>query len=320
MNLSLIIVGQAQPAAPENRLPEYGMLITIVLLIAAVAWLLYDRLSSSSSQKMKMSEEDLRHFVAKSVLISAIWGLVVVAGLAILMPTAKATSAKDILTLLLPVFGTWVGTLLAYYFGKDNYESGARNSEKMARAVGGLEKLRSIAASTKMVALGAIERPDSWKDKWPADFGKVVLKNLVTEMKRQRLPLLDVVTGSAVAMVHKSLITEFLLKQGVDAEAKFKKENPGAKVEDIAKAGTDAMSAATLKDLLDDKNGHFAKTAKKSFVTVPITATLAEVKEQMDQQSRATDVKCEDAFLVASGSIRVEGWITNDIIQDNSQA
>jgi len=312
-------------AAPPNEFEKWLManpwlFITIVGLSVAVAVLGVILFRIKVNYKpAKMNEDDLRHLVAKSVLFSAIWGLIIVAALAILTPSGVGNKAEKILTMLLPVFGTWVGTLLAYYFGKDNYESGARNSENMARAVGGLEKLRSIAAKTKMIGAGAIERPPSWQNQWPTDYGAVLLKGLVDEMPKQRLPLLDAQTGGVVAVVHKSLITEFLLKQVADAEVEAKKANAAAPAADIAMAGANAMAKATLKGLLDD-SGIYGKTAKKSFATVPSTATLAEVKEQMDQQGKAAEIACEDAFLVSPGTIRVEGWITNDIINENSQA
>jgi hypothetical protein len=37
-----------------------------------------------------------------------------------------AAAAKDILATLLPVIGTWIGTVLAFFYSKENFESAAR--------------------------------------------------------------------------------------------------------------------------------------------------------------------------------------------------
>ena len=68
-----------------------------------------------------------------------------VLGLAVLiMLTATAgqesDTAKLLLSSILPLLGTWVGTVLAYYFAKENFESAARATGRLA----GIEKLRSI--------------------------------------------------------------------------------------------------------------------------------------------------------------------------------
>jgi len=192
------------------------------------------------------SEDDFRHLVAKSVLFSAIWGLVIFASLAIVL-----SASERVLTLLLPVFGTWIGTLLAYYFGKDNYESGARNSANLAKALTGMDKLRSIPVTTVMIRVSEIDIPQSVKGKGVADYGQVILSKLAAEMKRERLPLFDPGNGSIIGVLHKSLINEFLVKQG-----------------------SQKLATATLQELLADSDA--GKIAKESFVVLPNTATLAD--------------------------------------------
>ncbi len=236
------------------------------------------------------NDEGFRHIVAKTVLFSAIWGTVTVAGLAILVPS---TNTRDILSLLLPVFGTWVGTLLAYYFGKDNYESGARNSASLARALTGMEKLRAIPVTQAgiMIPVDKIDLPAAVKGKKVADYASILLQDVRLQMKRQRLPLISE-RGYAYAVVHKSLIDDFLLK-------------------DPANAAT-----AKLADLIGDATA--GKVAKESFVVLADTVTLADVKARMEQQSRSSGVSCEDAFITPAGSDKVVGWITNDIINSNA--
>lgn len=63
----------------------------------------------------------------------------------------NSPNSPNIFNAVLPVFVTWVGTLLAYYFGKDNYESGAQHSADLARDLTGAEKLRKIPVTSVMI-------------------------------------------------------------------------------------------------------------------------------------------------------------------------
>ena len=268
------------------------MLIAIIVLGSMLGFILFRRRAESASSRW--NDDDFRHIVAMLVLFSAIWGTVVVAGVAIVIPK----NAYHVLTLLLPMFGTWVGTLLAFYFGKENYESGARNSATLAKELTGIEKLRGIPVTQPgiMILLDKIEVPAVVRGKRVADFPGVLLKELRSQMRQQRLPLIDPDTGAAFAVIHKSLLDDFLVKQGMLAAAN--------------------LDNANLQQLLDDPNS--GKIAKSSFVVIPNTATLADVKERMAQQSAQTGVSCEDAFIVPPGTGKVQGWITNDIINANA--
>jgi hypothetical protein len=277
--------------ATANPWPA-ALIVIVALIVAGIATYLIRILPS----RERNSEDDFRHLVAKSVLFSAIWGTVVIASLAIF----GSDRARDVLSVVLPMFGTWVGTLLAYYFGKDNYESAAKNSANLARALTGMEKLQAIPVTQPgiMIPFAKIEVPDLVKGKTIAECGSVMLKDLQAQMRQQRLPLFDPPTGAVFAVIHKSLINDFLVRQGALAPAN--------------------LASATLKQLLDDADA--GKIAKNSFVVVENTATLAGVKERMTQQSQRAGTTCEDAFIVAPGSTRVEGWVTNDIINANSLA
>ena len=116
-------------------------------------------------------------------------------------------------------------------------------------------------------------------------------------MTRERLPLIDPASGSVVAVLHKSLINDYLVKRG--------------------RAILADLTTATLKQLLDDPD--VGSLAKESFVLIPNSATLADTKEAMMRKQVPNGVNCEDAFVTAPGGSKVEGWITNDIISQHAQ-
>src|SRR2546429_9060008 len=74
--------------------------------------------------------------------------IIVVAGInAIHQPSQDKTRdffdiAKYVLGVLLPVIGAWVGTVLAFYFGKENFEAASRSAANLVRQLSPREKLQ----------------------------------------------------------------------------------------------------------------------------------------------------------------------------------
>jgi hypothetical protein len=63
-----------------------------------------------------------RDLLALIVVVVSLIGVAVLGAVGIY----KGETAKDLLTMLLPVVGTWVGTVLAFYFGKEQLEAANR--------------------------------------------------------------------------------------------------------------------------------------------------------------------------------------------------
>lgn len=72
-------------------------------------------------------------------------------------------TAQLLLSALLPLFGTWVGTVLAFYYTKENFEAASKGTLDLVRAVS--QRLRSIAVAEKMMSRERIiaERVDAGK-------------------------------------------------------------------------------------------------------------------------------------------------------------
>ena len=277
------------------------VLLVIALLVAAIAFTdprrkLSSNVNSPFTVSGNGSEPRLRNIVAITVLVGSISGIVILGTLVIVQP---GTNNANIFNAVLPVFGTWVGTLLAYYFGKDNYESGAQHSADLARDLTGMAKLSSIPATKVMIPFDKIEIPQELREKPESEYGNMTLLSVNQAMTRERLPLFLPVTHAVRAVIHKSLINDFLVRR------------PRATSPPIS------VGSITLKDLLSDSE---AKMSAESFVTLPNTASLADVKQSMVSKSLQAQKSCEDAFITAPGSATVQGWITNDIVEQNSRA
>ena len=222
-------------------------------------------------------------------------GVVAVLGITAIIAVAassKESSAavKDILSLLLPVISVWVGTILAFYYGKENYETAAKSTADLVKQLTPEEKLKSIPAKSVMIP---IEKASKLILDKPEDQMKLsdIIKRLDTE-KKKRLPIMDT-NGCIKFIAHRSTVDQFIVQK--------------------AFAGKQ-LTELTLKDLIDDKDYHNILTA--GFGTINPSASLADAKILIDK----IDL-CLDVFITEDGTAqtKVIGWITNVIITEQAR-
>lgn len=209
----------------------------------------------------------------------------------------KFIYVKDILTIILPLVGTWVGTVLAFYFSRENFVAAAKQTADLVRQLTPEQRLQSIAVTEVMLDMSAattlkltLPTPeDAAKIKVKAD----VVEALLEKSKRNRLPIIDS-SGKVIYIIHRNYIDQFLLKQ--------------------SEAGGTQVADATLQDLLDSEG---LKTIFQAFATVGKDARLIAVKQIMDGNPN-----CSDAFVTEDGTSasKAVGWITNVIVQEKSIA
>jgi len=237
-------------------------------------------------------KEDHREKISLVVILASIIGVFLLAFIVIFVSWGKQWSkdtSQMVFTAVLPLFGAWVGTILAFYFGKENFEAATRSVTAIARSVGLMEKLKAIPAKDKM-----IPKAQMLFGTLPADQINLlkVLDKLKQEKKGDRYPILND-KEHPVYIIHRSAIDGYL----------------------VSKARQDSspkLDALTLKSLLDD-DADLKKLFETSFETVKEDATLAEAKSAMDRTP-----KCQDVFVTKNGTKQepVLGWITNAIIQE----
>jgi hypothetical protein len=200
--------------------------------------------------------------------------------------------AQGVLNSVLPLLGTWVGTILAYYFSKENFEAATKSVTAIASQLTSDQKLQSIPVKSKM-----IYKAEMIVQKAPATGIKLtdVLNVLDQKKKGNRVPILGD-KDEPVYIVHRSLIDSYLSS--------------------LARAGKPSadIAAQTLQTMLDADPD--TKRMAETFATVKAEATLAEAKTAMDNLP-----DCQDVFVTQTGNKAepVLGWITNVIIQDNAK-
>lgn len=209
----------------------------------------------------------------------------------------RFTYVKDVLTIVLPLIGTWVGTVLAFYFSRENFVAAARQTADLVRQLTPEQRLHGIPVTEAMLDMSASTTTklvlptaeDAEKIKLKTD----VVDAILEKQNRNRLPIVDS-TGKVLFVVHRSFIDKFLVKH----------------VED----GGTSLAGATLKDLLAEAD---LKTIFQSFAAVGKDAKLIAVKLAMDGNPN-----CSDAFVTEDGTkgSKALGWITNVIVQEKSVA
>jgi hypothetical protein len=201
----------------------------------------------------------------------------------------SAEGSKTAFTMLVPLIGTWVGTVLAYYFSGDNFERASNSVSKLVDQVL-LDKLKSIPVKEAMIAKGIMKCVEL-----PAgdDGSKVNLKEKLIDLFKApitRLPVLDS-SGAVKHVIHQSLVYRFVTERTIEMAAQQK---------------TFDIAAQTLKDFLD--YGDMRDAVTKSMAFVRADASLADAKAKMEGTTG-----CQDVFITddANPDKPVLGWLTN---------
>lgn len=91
----------------------------------------------------------------------AVIGVTVLGLAAILAPALskdiRAEDVKYVFTALLPLLGTWMGTVLAFYYSKENFEAANKSVQYMVKNVTTADRLKAILASQVWIPIESME-------------------------------------------------------------------------------------------------------------------------------------------------------------------
>lgn len=230
------------------------------------------------------TEDRFRSNLAYKILIFSVVAITVLGITAILV---KKEDAITILNIILPVIATWVGTILAFYFGKVNFESASKQVESTNKQVRELvsrltpEEKASSPVSSIMRMLADIvlfEIPIGKGDK------DITIKNLTTKLggRFSRLTIIDA-NKKAKYMIHESSIDRYI--------------NSGGNENDSL-------------ELFISKQKHKKKEydLNSGFVIVSKNTSISKAKYIMENAQ-----SCQDIFITNKGKSDepLIGWISN---------
>lgn len=245
-----------------------------------------------------------RQLIAKQVIWIAGIGLLVVSIVVIAvawLANAKPDVAGNmVFNALVPLLGTWVGTVIAFYFSSANYQAATQNVKDLYKQLTPDQRLASTAVTSAMIRRADMEviqlTPGANENNMDAA-GNFPLQRLIDmlhgdqgEQPVSRIPILDR-SDVVLYVLHESVIYEY-----------------------AAVAGPPPPADRSLRTFLDDQDRRDFVTNTKAFVAV--SGTLADAKAAMDKVK-----SCQDVFVTQSGQPTepVLGWLTNVTILDKAK-
>jgi hypothetical protein len=234
-------------------------------------------------------EAAARTKVTNVLALSVFWGaLIGVVLISFALIAAAALGAKDstsasekVFAALVPLFGTWVGTILAFYFSRQNFEAANQSLQNIVNRLSPDDRLRltpvkdAMIPRDKMVVIVVSNNNDA----------AITVADLRSKLTATvtRLPVLND-NGTARYIVHESMIYRYIAEHTGDG---------------------------TLADIV--QRPEIGQMIKR-FGFVSLTGSLADAKRNMEAISGAQDV-----FVTDDGteSKEVRGWLTNVDVQKN---
>ena len=229
------------------------------------------------AESKKTVDRNTRNMVTIIVLSSSIAAILVLALITILR---DPPDSKNVFNVVLPVFASWVGTILAFYYGRENFESANQEVRKMAQQLRPEQRVQELVSKhmRPLVSIAYLQIP---KGKSEADFK---LSDLRTRFggNISRLPIIDA-DNKPMYMIHESSLDRYTHGKGQDT--------------DTLKAFIEAQKAEGIEYGLN-----------KGFVMVSEQHTLAAAKRKMEETP-----PCQDIFVAKEGSEDepLTGWISN---------
>lgn len=191
-------------------------------------------------------------------------GLSVITALAFLMvlkaPDLEVTEvASDAFNTIVPLIGTWIGAIIAFYYGRENFEAAQKQIQLMLNK----ETLDDIQVKNIMIHTGTMVSKTLDPATKLEDYRK-----FLKEVDKSRLPLLD-----------EAKIPRYILhKSAIDSELLQKED-------------------ATLKTFLESKSDQFGFNKKMGFIVVAADTKLETALKNMRQLEGCRDIFVTDNGL-----------------------
>lgn len=286
------------------------------------------------------AQEKVAKTVSTIVLIgTCVFGALGISIAIVAMCKNEFTNAKDILQILfsaiLPLFGTWIGTILAYYFSKENLAAANQTVQHLVNSITSDKKLEAIKAKDVMIPLDKLFYQPY---KTGADDKNINLKSyfldFITSKNIQRVILLDE-TNCAKYVLHKSSIEGFIAEQyfslptntppkaapadpAEEQTTSSEGEKPATNSAEPGSSDTGTFKAArdlTFADLKANGNASVQAILKDGIKFIKEDANLSDAKLLINNY-----IACNDVFVTKNGMPNdpILGWITNKTITENS--
>lgn len=222
------------------------------------------------------------------------------------IPANVMATGRLLLSSLVPLFGTWVGTVLAFYFSRRNFEAANRSTLDLVQTVTKrLSSTRVVDVMTPRNRMITLDLP----------VGKALEQVVAAEVDAKfqsigangqrisRLPVLDA-NGACVAFLHRSLWSEMLAGALATKTSAFDPK-------------TDSLGPLLVEPYPLRAGSTYHQFVTGAIAFVGRDKMVGDAKVAMEQIS-----DCQDVIVTEGGtrSQPVLGWLSNVDIGRLSQA
>jgi len=209
---------------------------------------------------------------------------------------------NTVFTAVVGLTGSWVGTVLTFYFSKENFDAANKNTQEVIDKIAQPKDLTKVTAGEAMIPLKDISflqlKNPKVRTEDNIDEGKLIKLLGAYLTARNRLPILTW-EKHPKHIVHRSLIDRFITEKMINEEK--------------------SPNNLTLEELVESED---FKLKVNAFVTVKESDHLEYVRIAMDNaRADSGGVLVSDAFVTQEGGANspVLGWITNSLILEKSR-
>ncbi len=225
----------------------------------------------------QLGEAANRNRLATIIIWFTFVAIIVLALLYYLLSKKGADTMGDIFDTLIPLFATWVGTVLAFYFGKENFDIATKRYNKL------IDKLSpDVLDDINVTQIMISKQTMVYKDLTEVQGKKVQeIIDFLSEVKKSRLPILD--NDKIKYVIHKATFLDALNELG------------------------NTVPAANYDFKAFISNAKYQKLAS-SFLTFDEAVILEKIRLALTKDSSVKDV-----FIIDKNK-NVVGWLTDTLI------
>jgi hypothetical protein len=227
-------------------------------------------------------EGSTRTRIALYVVFASFLCILTISGLAIGFADDQADASRLVFTSILPVIGTWVGTVLAFYFARENLEAATSST----LALSGRDMPTPVTGVMIPEADFVAYDLGTGEDPLDVDISKVRAKMREIQPPSRRLPIRPA-SRAVLYVIHDSTLNAFADSKGTTVEQ---------------------VGTMKIRDLVADAE---FKQLIEAIGFVSETANIAEARRVMSSIEN-----CNDIFVTSTGNRdeRATGWLTNTLL------
>lgn len=176
---------------------------------------------------------------------------------------------------------SWIGAVIAFYFGRDNYEAATEQVIALTRDTLDEISVENIMINSKTIVAQKIDE----KDEGTTNLSSLI--DLYNKIDKDRIPIFSS-DMTARYVIHRSTMVEYKESQSSDPQKEL-----------------------MLKQMITDNPKNFGYKQERGFITVAKNIALKQAIEEMNSIK-----DCQDIFITDNGKEngKVLGWLTNSLI------